>query len=105
MLRVKLNVLSNHATFYYNQVASLQMLSGNDDAARTALQQYFSGAFQDQIDISGEQPNEAKRTRPFHYRCFNIEAMIVGPFFSGQSYGHTLMTRLDQRQARCRVGC
>jgi len=31
----------------------------------------------DQLAGSGEQPFEAVRTRPFHYRCFNIEALIV----------------------------
>ncbi|THH06239.1 hypothetical protein EW145_g4229 [Phellinidium pouzarii] len=61
--------------------------------------------FQDQIAASGEQPFEAVRTRPFHYRCFNIEAMITNAklgdqlgldFWTAQSkYGATIKDALD----------
>lgn len=47
--------------------------------AADALQGYFSHQYLDQLAASGEQPFEAVRTRPFHYRCFNLEAMIVCP--------------------------
>jgi hypothetical protein len=47
------------------------------DAAISTLQHYFNGQFLDQIAASGEQPFEAIRLRPYHYRLFNIEAMIV----------------------------
>ena len=60
-----------------NQIAAMNILVGNADGARTALQGYFQNQFKDQIAASGEQPFEAVRTRPYHYRCFNLEAMIV----------------------------
>lgn len=49
------------------------------NGARAVLQSYFANQFQEQIIASGEQPLEAVRTRPFHYRCFNLEAIIVSP--------------------------
>ena len=70
---------SNHVSFYYNQIAALQMYTGDTKSALASLKSYFSNQFQDQIAASGEQPFEATRTRPYHYRCFNLEAMIVSP--------------------------
>ena len=50
-------------------------------AATTALNTFFKKQFLDQIAASGEQPFEAVRTRPYHYRCFNLEALIVRILF------------------------
>lgn len=68
---------SNHATFYVSQLIATRVLAGDVDGATAAVQNYFSRQFLDQVSASGEQPFEAVRTRPFHYRCFNLEAMIV----------------------------
>jgi len=70
-------ICSNHATFYVSQVIATRVLAGNISGATAAAQDYFSHQFLDQVAASGEQPFEAVRTRPFHYRCFNLEAMIV----------------------------
>lgn len=51
---------------------------GDRIGAAAALKTYFTSQFPNQIAKSGEQPFEALRTRPFHYRCFGLEAMIVG---------------------------
>lgn len=96
ILHLILRLDSNHGSFYPNQIAALKILSGDIVGAKTVLQSYFDNQFQDQIVASGEQvsltrhsfssawvltrsskPLEAVRTRPFHYRCFNLEAMIV----------------------------
>lgn len=53
------------------------MLAGDNEEAARVLQRYFDTQFLDQLAKSGEQPFEAVRTRPYHYRCFNLEAMIV----------------------------
>lgn len=50
---------------------------GDISGATNTLHHFFNTAFQDQIAQSGEQPFEAIRTRPFHYRGFNLEALIV----------------------------
>ena len=71
-----------------SQVSSLQFLLGDSNGAISRLQNYFSHQFLDQIASSGEQPFEAVRTRPYHYRLFNIEAMIV-------SHSHFLVPTLS----------
>ncbi|KAH7345286.1 alginate lyase-domain-containing protein [Rhizoctonia solani] len=96
---------NNHGSFYPNQIAALKILSGDIDGARVVLQSYFDNQFQDQIVASGEQPLEAVRTRPFHYRCFNLEAMItnaklgdyigVDYWSTKTKYGATIQTAVD----------
>ncbi|KLO16850.1 chondroitin AC/alginate lyase, partial [Schizopora paradoxa] len=100
---------NNHGSFYANQVAAINILVGDADGARTALQTYFQNQFKDQIAASGEQPFEAVRTRPYHYRCFNLEAMITNAklgdylgvdFWTARSkYGATIQTALDYTMA------
>lgn len=63
-----------------SQMTALKILQDDISGARSVLQYYYSHQYQDQIVGSGEQPFEAVRTRPFHYRCFNLEAMIVTIF-------------------------
>lgn len=96
---------NNHYTFYVNQLAAAKMYVGDTKGATAALQSYFSNQYLDQIAASGEQPFEAVRTRPYHYRCFNLEAMITNAklgdqlgtnFWSAKSkYGATIQTALD----------
>ncbi len=71
---------SNHLTYYIAQVAAVKIALGDSKGASDALQGYFGDQFLDQIAQSGEQPFESVRTRPYHYRCFNLEAMIVSFF-------------------------
>ncbi|CAE6466713.1 unnamed protein product [Rhizoctonia solani] len=68
---------NNHGTFYFNQLASLQVLVGDLEGAKTTINEYFNGIYQDQIAANGDQPLETARTRPYHYRAYNIAAMIV----------------------------
>ncbi|KAI0361753.1 chondroitin AC/alginate lyase [Trametes cingulata] len=96
---------NNHLSFYVNQLAAAKMYIGDTKGAQAALQKYFTDQFLDQIAASGEQPFEAVRTRPFHYRCFNLEAMITNAkladqlgmnFWTAKSkYGATIQTALD----------
>ena len=71
------DISSNHLTFYVSQLAAAKYFVGDFKGATVVLQNYFKNQFLDQIAQSGEQPFESVRTRPFHYRCFNLEAMIV----------------------------
>jgi len=96
---------NNHRTFYAAQVVATKMSMGDDDGARQALDDFFTGAFLEQIAASGEQPMEAVRTRPFHYRCFNLEALITNAKLGDQlgknywtaktRYGATIQTAVD----------
>ena len=68
------------------------MYLGDTKGAQTTLKNYFTHQFLDQIAASGEQPFEAVRTRPYHYRCFNLEAMIVSLHYVGRLVGPSSLT-------------
>ncbi|PFH54616.1 hypothetical protein AMATHDRAFT_134954 [Amanita thiersii Skay4041] len=103
--RPKYDNTSNHGTFYVAQEAAVQLFTGNRDGAASTLENFFGSIFRDQIAASGEQPFEAVRTRPFHYRCFNLEALIINAklgdevgldlWSSKSKYGATIQTAVD----------
>ncbi|KAI0042157.1 chondroitin AC/alginate lyase [Auriscalpium vulgare] len=68
---------NNHGSFYYTQLAALKILVGDTAGAQGALREYFSTLYLDQVAADGEQPLEASRTRPYHYRAYNLAAMIT----------------------------
>jgi len=70
---------SNHGSFYFNQIAALKIVVGNNTGAVEVLGEYFDGIYKNQINADGEQPLEAERTRPYHYRAYNLAAMLVSP--------------------------
>ncbi|KAG8850446.1 hypothetical protein FRB96_009691 [Tulasnella sp. 330] len=68
---------NNHGTFWYEQVASIQVLVGDSTGATNTLHEYFDGIYQNQINVTGDQPFEAVRTRPFHYRAYALGGTLV----------------------------
>ncbi|KAF8322348.1 chondroitin AC/alginate lyase [Cantharellus anzutake] len=68
---------NNHGTFYFNQLTALYLLANDWAGANATLQAYYSGIYQNQILASGEQPFEAERTHPYHYRAYNLAGMIT----------------------------
>jgi len=68
---------NNHGTYFYNQLAANQIIVGNITGAAASIRRYFSRQYLAQIDATGEQPEEANRTHPYHYRAYNLAAMIV----------------------------
>jgi len=46
---------SNHGSFYYNQLAALQIMVNDLAGANASLHKYFSTLYQKQIDANGEQ--------------------------------------------------
>lgn len=78
---------NNHGTFFVSQLVAAKMFANDNNGAATVLRNFFARQFLDQIAASGEQPFEAVRTRPYHYRCFNLEALIVNIHFCPRSIG------------------
>ncbi|KAG8692131.1 hypothetical protein FRC09_011432 [Ceratobasidium sp. 395] len=68
---------NNHASYFYNQLAALQILVGDNEGAKATLQDYFTGVYMNQIDANGDQPEESARTHPYHYRGYNLCAAIT----------------------------
>ncbi|KAJ7275236.1 alginate lyase-domain-containing protein [Mycena haematopus] len=102
---------NNHGSFYASQLVAAKLLTEDFAGAATQLQEFFAKKFWAQVAASGEQPFEAARTRPYHYRAFNLEALIakcclqtnaklgeqIGlNFWTVKSkYGATIQTALD----------
>lgn len=68
---------NNHGTIFVNQMAALQLIVGDVASAVNLTQAYFKGIYQGQVQANGDQPMEASRSRPYHYRNFNIAGMIT----------------------------
>jgi hypothetical protein len=64
---------NNHGSFYDVIVVSLALHLDMDDLAKAILKGSDARAIK-QIDSSGAQPHELKRTKPFHYSIFNLYA-------------------------------
>ena len=68
---------NNHGSFYFNQLAALQVLVGDNTGAKATIEEFYNGIYQDQIAANGDQPLETDRTRPYHYRAYNLAALVV----------------------------
>lgn len=97
---------NNNGSFFVSQYAALLLFQGDTAGAKRALDSFFhQGPFRDQIAKNGDQPFESARTRPFHYRAFNLEALIVNAklgaeigvdYWSAQSkYGNTIQDAVN----------
>ncbi|KAJ7092858.1 chondroitin AC/alginate lyase [Mycena belliarum] len=97
---------NNHGTFYVNQLAALKLIVHDTAGATTLGRGYFGGIYKRQLKANGDQPMEASRSRPYHYRNFNIAGMITNARilkfadptsndWDTQSNGATIQTALD----------
>ena len=46
---------SNHGSFYYNQLAALQLIVDDKDGASKTIQEFFNGIYMGQIAANGDQ--------------------------------------------------
>ncbi|KAG8714704.1 hypothetical protein FRC09_017342 [Ceratobasidium sp. 395] len=68
---------NNHGTYYFNQLAALQLLVGDIDGCKATIEEFFTGIYQGQIAANGDQPLESDRTRPYHYRAYNLMGVLI----------------------------
>ncbi|KAF7343324.1 Chondroitin AC/alginate lyase [Mycena venus] len=68
---------NNHGSFCFNQLAALKLLVNDIPGSVNVSNTYFHGIYQGQINSTGDQPLEASRTHPYHYRNYNLAAMIT----------------------------
>ncbi|CAE6405612.1 unnamed protein product [Rhizoctonia solani] len=95
---------NNHGSFYFNQLAALQILIDDTAGAKKTIQEYFEGIYQGQISANGDQPLETARTRPYHYRAYNLAAMIVNARI-GQYVGYNAWQLKTQEGATIQDAC
>ena len=66
---------NNHATCWALQVAAFARLAGRDDLIRFCRERFKSVLLPDQMAPDGGFPQETRRTKPYAYSLFNLEAM------------------------------
>ncbi|RSD25706.1 alginate lyase family protein [Amycolatopsis eburnea] len=66
---------NNHGSFYDMLAAALALGTGQRDLAKTIARNAGPGRIAPQIQADGYQPQEASRTRSWHYSNFNLVAL------------------------------
>jgi hypothetical protein len=68
---------NNHGTCWVMQVAAFAHLTGNKELLDYSRNRFKTGLVPNQIDRDGSFPQELRRTKPYGYSLFNLEAMAV----------------------------
>jgi hypothetical protein len=68
---------NNHATCWVMQVASFSHLTGNSPLMQFASERFKSVLIPGQVAPDGSFPEELRRTKPFGYSLFNLDAMAT----------------------------
>jgi hypothetical protein len=66
---------NNHATCWALQVAAFARLAGREDLVRYCRERFRTVLLPDQMAPDGRFPQETRRTKPYAYSLFNLEAM------------------------------
>jgi hypothetical protein len=73
----EMNATNNHGTCWVMQVASFAKLTGDEKLIRFCKDRYKSALLPDQMAKDGSFERELKRTKPYGYSLFNLDAMTM----------------------------
>jgi hypothetical protein len=73
----EMNTNNNHATCWVMQVASFARLTGNEEILDFCRQRYREVLLPGQMADDGSFPQELRRTKPYGYSLFNLDAMTM----------------------------
>jgi Alginate lyase len=68
---------NNHGTCWVMQVAAFAHLTGNQKLLSYCRDRYKTVLLPDQMALDGSFPQELRRTKPYGYSLFNLEAMAM----------------------------
>jgi Alginate lyase len=68
---------NNHGTCWVMQVAAFAMLTGNEDLLKYCRDRFRTVLVPHQIAADGSFPEEKRRTKPYGYSLFNLEALAT----------------------------
>ena len=68
---------NNHGTCWTMQVASFAVLTGNQKMIDFCKERYKTVLLPNQMAADGSFPLELKRTKPYGYSLFNLDAMVM----------------------------
>jgi hypothetical protein len=73
----EMNSKNNHATCWVMQVAAFARLTGNEKILDFCRKRYEEILLPDQMAADGSFPQELRRTKPYGYSLFNLDAMTM----------------------------
>ncbi|HWI93081.1 MAG TPA: alginate lyase family protein [Flavisolibacter sp.] len=73
----EMNAENNHGTCWAMQVACFARFTGNKKLMQFCSDRYKNILLPNQMDVNGSFPRELKRTKPFGYSIFNLDAMTT----------------------------
>jgi hypothetical protein len=73
----EMNAKNNHGTCWVMQVASFAKLTANNEILDFCRKRYMTVLLPDQMATDGSFPLEIKRTKPYGYSLFNLDAMTM----------------------------
>jgi hypothetical protein len=68
---------NNHGTCWVMQVAAFAKFTGNQELTRFCRERYKTVLLPGQMAADGSFPRELKRTKPYGYSLFNLDAMVT----------------------------
>ena len=73
----EMRATNNHGTCWVMQVAAFARLTGNQEVLGLCRERYKTVLLPTQMAADGSFPQETKRTKPYGYSLFNLDAMAV----------------------------
>jgi hypothetical protein len=73
----EMNAKNNHGTCWVMQVAVFAKLTGNEQIMNLCRSRYKEILLPAQMAVDGSFPEELRRTKPYGYSLFNIDAMTM----------------------------
>ncbi len=73
----EMNAANNHGTCWVMQVAEFAKFTGNKELMKFCSDRYKNVLLPDQMAADGSFPRELRRTKPFGYSIFNLDAMTT----------------------------
>ena len=73
----EMNAKNNHGTCWVMQVAAFAKLTGNEHVLDFCRKRFTETLLPDQMAADGSFPQELKRTKPYGYSLFNLDAFTM----------------------------
>lgn len=73
----EMNAENNHGTCWVMQVAAFAKFTGNERLTKFCSDRYKTILLPSQMAIDGSFPREIRRTKPYGYSIFNLDAMAI----------------------------
>ncbi|MGZ5134783.1 MAG: alginate lyase family protein, partial [Flavitalea sp.] len=73
----EMNAENNHGTCWVMQVAAFSKFTGNTSMTRFCSDRYKKVLLPSQMAVDGSFPRELRRTKPYGYSIFNLDAMTT----------------------------